>query len=96
MTDSTSPDSLKSQIGSLADTDEIGIFNPDYYAAGTYTVGYTYVVHPPVEYDTANDHLNLLLAGGSHIPYHAVQITVPADNVVQVYAYPPTLATEKR
>ena len=95
VTDSASPESLKSEIGSLADTDEIGIFNPEYFAAGTYTVGYTYVVHPPVEYDTANDHLNLLLAGSSHIPYHSVQITVPADNVVQVYAYPPTLITEK-
>ncbi len=32
--DPTSSGSLKSQIGSLADTDEIGIFNPDYFAAG--------------------------------------------------------------
>ena len=87
--------SLKSQVGSLANTDEIGIFDPSYFAAGTYTVGYTYVVHPPVEYDALNDHLNLMLAGESHIPYHSVEITVPADNVVQIYAYPPMLDTEK-
>ena len=93
--DPTSSGSLKSQIGSLADTDEIGIFNPDYFAAGTYTVGYTYVVHPPVEYDSLNDHLNLMLAGDNHILYNSVEITVPADNVVQVYVYPPMLNSEK-
>ncbi|MGA8777030.1 DUF2207 family protein, partial [Methanoregula sp.] len=87
--------SVSDQVGYLADTDEVGIYDPDYFAAGTYTVGYTYTIHPPIEYDSANDHLNLLLAGGSHIPYQSVQITIPATGVTQVYAYPPSLTTEK-
>ncbi len=95
VTGTTPTASLKSQVASLANTDETGIFDPSYFAAGTYTVGYTYVVHPPVEYDGTNDHLNLKFAGGSHIPYHAVEITVPADNVVQFSAYPPMLDTVK-
>ncbi|MGA8243523.1 MAG: DUF2207 domain-containing protein, partial [Methanoregula sp.] len=87
--------SVSDQVGYLADTDEVGIYDPDYFAAGTYTVGYTYTIHPPIEYDSANDHLNLLLAGGSHIPYQSVQITIPATGVTQVSAYPPSLTTEK-
>ena len=36
-----------------------------------------------------------MLAGDNHILYNSVEITVPADNVVQVYAYPPMLNSEK-
>ena len=87
--------SVSDQVGYLADNDEVGIYNPEYFTAGTYTVGYTYTIYPPIEYDSVNDHLNLLLAGNSHIPYQSVQISIPATNVTQVYAYPPSLATEK-
>ena len=87
--------SVADQVGYLADTDEVGIYNPEYFTAGTYTVGYTYTIYPPVEYDSVNDHLNLLLASPGHVPYQSVQITIPASNVTQVYAYPPSLTTEK-
>ncbi|MDD5024428.1 MAG: DUF2207 domain-containing protein, partial [Methanoregula sp.] len=87
--------SYKSQIAALAEANEVGIYNPSYFSAGKYTVGYTYIVHPPVEYDGVNDHLNLKLAGQSHPAYRHVTITIPAANVEQVYVYPPSLHSEK-
>ena len=85
----------KSSIENLAQSDEVGIFNPNYYTAGKYSVDYTYTLHPPIEYDGVATHLNLKLTGDNHIPYHAIRITVPAKNIVQVYAYPPSLTTQK-
>jgi len=79
----------KSTISQLALTNEAGIFKPDYFNSGKYTVGYTYVIHPPIEYDSASTHLNLKLAGTNHIPYRSIKITVPADSVQQVFVYPP-------
>ena len=40
-------------------------------------------------------HLNLKLAGESHIPYREVKITIPARGIDQVYVYPPLMKTEK-
>ena len=94
ITGSSDP-SVKDEIGRLADTSEVGIFNPAYYAAGTYTVQATYVVHPPIEDDGTTAHLNFKFAGSDHIPYNDIRITVPADGVNQIYVYPPTLHTEK-
>ena len=91
----TSYSSSETQIGRLAETNEVGIFNPDYFSAGTYTVQTTYVVHPPIEDDGTTAHLNLKFAGTTHIPYQYVRITVPADGVGQIYVYPPTLTAEK-
>jgi uncharacterized membrane protein len=91
----TSYPASEAQIGRLAETNEVGIFNPDYFSAGTYTVQTTYVVHPPIEDDGTTAHLNLRLAGTTHIPYQYVRITVPADGVGQIYVYPPTLTAEK-
>ena len=85
----------KSSIENLAQSDEVGVFNPDYYTAGKYSVDYTYTLHPPIEYDAVATHLNLKLAGDNHIPYRAIRITVPAKNIEQVYAYPPSLTTQK-
>ena len=59
------------------------------YSDGKYTVEYSYILHPPIEYDSTTSHLNLKFAGGSHIPYRNIRITIPAKNVEQVYAYPP-------
>ena len=87
--------SYTSTIGSLANTDEVGIFNPGRFSAGHYTVSYTYVLHPPIEYDPSTTHLNLKLAGQTHIPYQNVKITVPADSVQQIFSYPPTMQTTK-
>ena len=63
--------------------------------SGQYTAGYTYVVHPPIEYDATTTHLNFRFAGTTHIPYRHITITVPADGVTQIYAYPPTMTVEK-
>jgi len=78
-------------IGNLAENNEVGIFKPDYYNAGSYTVAYTYILHPPVEYDTTNSHLNLKFAGTGHVPYQNIRIIIPANQVVQVFVYLPTL-----
>ena len=85
----------KSSIETLALSDEVGVFNPNYYSAGKYSVDYTYTLHPPIEYDTVSTHLNLKLTGDNHIPYRAIRITVPAKNIEQVYAYPLSLTTQK-
>ena len=94
ITGSSDP-SVENEIGLLADTSEVGIFNPAYYNAGTYTVQSTYVVHPPIEDDGTTAHLNFQFAGSDHIPYNDIRITVPADGVNQIYVYPPTLQAEK-
>ena len=53
---------------------------------------YGFVVRPPVEYDASFVHVNLKLAReGQHVPYSFVRITLPADGVSEVFAYPPTL-----
>jgi len=92
---SSSGTPLEAQIGRLAETNEVGIFNPGYFSEGTYTVQTTYVVHPPIEDDGTTAHLNLKLAGTTHIPYQDVRITVPAEGIEQIYVYPPTLTAEK-
>jgi uncharacterized membrane protein len=81
--------SVTNQIASLAESNEVGIYKPDYFDSGTYRVGYSYIIHPPIEFDSSTEHLNLKLAGTSHIPYRSVKITIPAGNVEQVYVYPP-------
>jgi uncharacterized membrane protein len=85
--------SYKSTIGQSAQNNEVGIYNPGSFAAGQYTVAYTYVLYPPIEYDTGITHLNLKFAGQSHVPYHTMTITVPANGIQQVFAYPPSLNT---
>ena len=91
----SSDSSAKSTIGSLAERDEVGIYNPDYFNEGTFTVGTNYIIHPPIEDDGINSHLNLKFAGSTHIPYRDVRITVPGQDVEQIYVYPPTLTAEK-
>ena len=89
VTDGPESSAFQSTITTLAETNEVGIFNPDYYSDGKYTVEYSYILHPPLEYDSTTSHLNLKFAGGSHIPYRTIRITIPAKNVEQVYVYPP-------
>lgn len=81
-----------SAIDSLAYDNEVGIYKASSFSAGTYTVEYIYLLHPPVEYDDHYTHLNLQLAGSSHIAYRNVRISVPSQNIDQVYAYPASLA----
>ena len=92
--ESSSP-TLKKAIQNLAEINEAGVFNPDYFSQGTYTVSSAYVIHPPIEYDATSSHLNLKLAGSSHIPYKNVRITIPVQETDRVYVYPPTLSVER-
>ena len=87
--------SSKAAIRNLAETNEVGIFRPEYYNQGKYSVGYTYLLHPPIEYDPTTSHLNLKFAGASHIAYRNVKITLPSGTVEQLYVYPPLMKTEK-
>jgi len=87
--------SIKATIGNLAETNEVGIFKPDYFNQGKYSADYTYILHPPIEYDTTASHLNLKFAGAGHIPYRNVRISMPANNAEEVFVYPPMLNTAK-
>jgi uncharacterized membrane protein len=82
--------SLGGQIQQLAERSEIGIFNPSYYTAGTYPLELTVALHPPVEYDASNAHLNLRLVD-RHIPYRSIHLTIPAQYVKEVYPHPANL-----
>jgi len=73
----------------------VGIFNPGYFAPGTYTVEYRYLVRPPVEYDSQWAHLNLKLVD-EHVPFRNLRITLPfAGDIEEVYTHPPTLDIER-
>jgi uncharacterized membrane protein len=91
---SASPGDL-AVIQDHAFANEVGLFNPGYFAPGTYTVEYRYQVRPPVEYDDAWAHLNLKLVD-EHIPYRDLRITLPfAGDIEEVYTHPPTLEVER-
>ena len=82
-------------IRDLAFANEVGIFNPGYFAPGTYTVEYRYQIRPPVEHDGQWAHLNLKLVD-EHIPYRNLRITLPfAGDIEEVYTHPPTLEVER-
>ncbi|WP_214020983.1 DUF2207 domain-containing protein [Methanoculleus sp.] len=82
-------------IRSLAFDSEVGLYNPGYFAPGTYTVEYRYRVRPPIEYDSQWAHLNLRLVD-EHVPYRDLRITLPfADVIEEVYTHPPTLEVER-
>ncbi len=82
-------------IRNLALDSEVGIFNPGYFAPGTYTVEYRYLVRPPVEYDSQWAHLNLKLVD-EHVPFRNLRITLPfAGDIEEVYTHPPTLDIER-
>ena len=65
-------------IGYLAERNEVGIFEPSYFSTGIYEVNYSYLLHPPLEYDTSSAHLNLKLVGDQHISFREVTIRVPS------------------
>ncbi|HII97791.1 MAG TPA: DUF2207 domain-containing protein, partial [Methanoregula sp.] len=92
---SPSPDTQGDTVKNLAYRNEVGLYNPSYFDRGEYAATYRYVVHPPLETDGTTTHLNLKLAGDTHIPYRSVKVTVPATGIDTVYAYPPTLVTER-
>jgi uncharacterized membrane protein len=82
-------------IRDLAFENEVGFYNPDYFAPGTYTAEYRFVLHPPIEYDADWAHLNLKLVD-QHVPYRNMRFTLPfADQIETVYTHPPTLQVER-
>ena len=89
----SSATSYKSTIDQSAQNDEVGIYSSGFFPAGQYTVAYTYVLYPQIEYEGGTNHFNLKLAGRSHIPYNNIKITIRADGIQQVFAYPLTLNT---
>ena len=80
-------------IASLGEN-EVGMYTPAYFAAGTHTASYTFIVHPPVEYDDDVAHLNLQLAS-SHVPYRQVTITLPDTYVQDIWVRPASMTVEQ-
>ncbi len=79
-------------VAAQAELNEVGLVDTGYFSSGTYDARYSFVVRPPVEYDASFVHVNLKLAReGKHVPYSFIRITLPADGVSEVFAYPPTL-----
>ena len=74
-------------VRQLALPSEVGIYNPSYFNAGTYALAVNYQVHPPVEYDETDAHVNIRLAD-NHIPYRQIRISIPAQYVEEVFPYP--------
>jgi uncharacterized membrane protein len=81
-------------IQSMAENNEVGIYNPGYFPSGTYTVKYSYTLHPPIEYDSEIAHLNLRLVD-KHIPYRSLEILVPSSLTGEVFPHPPGLVVER-
>lgn len=77
-----------------AERNEVGIYNPGYFPAGKYTVSYTYVLHPPIEYDKIDAHLNLRLVD-EHVPFRTVEIRIPERYAGEVFPHPPGLAVTR-
>lgn len=81
-------------IEDKAERNEVGIYNPGYFPAGTYTVSYTYILHPPIEYDAKDAHLNLRLVD-RHIPYRHLEIRIPARYAKEIFPHPPGLSVSR-
>ncbi len=87
---------LQNEIQALAYKNEIGFYKPGMYDAGKYYMSYTFKIRPPIEYDDTVCHLNLKLAD-EHITYKKVNIIIEgADNIVRIYAHPPSLSVTRR
>jgi len=90
----SSDPAVTSFIRQMAENSEVGIYNPLYFPAGQYEVTYRYTLHPPLEYDQTDAHLNLRLVD-RHIPYRNLTITVPARFVEKVFPHPPSLRVSR-
>jgi len=82
-------------IRSMAEPSEVGIYAPEYFPAGTYTVSYRYMLHPPIEYDQRDAHLNLRLVN-SHVPYRDLEIVLPSRYAREVFPHPPSLSVSRQ
>jgi len=78
-------------VDSLAYSNEVGFFKLDRLEAGKYYLHYVFKVHPPIEYDEDQCHLNLKLAD-EHIAYRNVGIVVKnAEYVFRIFPHPISL-----
>lgn len=82
-------------IRSMAEPSEVGIYTPEYFPEGTYTVSYRYVLHLPIEYDQRDAHLNLRLVN-SHVPYRDLEIVLPSRYAREVFPHPPSLSVSRQ
>ena len=69
---------------------EAGCYFPQGIPAGAYTVKFEYLLHPPLQCDAANCHLNLMLAR-EHITYSIMNVTIinPEDAVKSIFVHVP-------
>ena len=88
----TGAEAQRSLIESLGEYNEMGIFRETRLDAGQYTAQYTVRVHPPLQYDDEDAHLNLKLAA-THIPYRSVDITIPGEYVKDIWVRPSSFET---
>ncbi len=79
-----------SDIGSLAEPNEVGCYNPQRFGSGSYQIDYLFRIHPPLEYDSENCHWNMAFAD-KHLPYRQATITIhdPENLIVQLFPHMP-------
>lgn len=77
-----------------AEQNEVGIYNPGYFPEEEYTVSYTYILHPPIEYDGTDAHLNLRLVD-RHVPFRTIEIRIPERYAREIFPHPPGLAVTR-
>jgi len=86
-----------SLVKSLAQKNEIGIVNPDYFNKGEYTLSASYSLFPPVQTDGKTYHLNFKIAD-YHVPYKEVTLKIldPKRIIEKVYPHFTVSSIEKR
>jgi hypothetical protein len=85
-----------STVDSLAEENEAGCYKSGYFTTGGQEIGYIFKLHPPVEYDEFNSHLNIMLAA-EHLPYEQVEIVVhDPEGYIERLFFHPEMQTEKR
>jgi uncharacterized membrane protein len=80
-------------ISSNSELNEVGIYAPEYFEEGTYRVRYVFSICPPIEYDSSDAHINLMLAD-QHLEYRsaAIRVISPASgNMTWVFVRPLTM-----
>ncbi|MDI9609254.1 MAG: DUF2207 domain-containing protein, partial [Candidatus Verstraetearchaeota archaeon] len=84
-------------IASNSELNEVGIYAPSYFEAGTYRVRYVFSICPPIEYDSSDAHINLRLAD-QHLEYRNAAIRVvspPSGDITDVFVRPLTMQLAK-
>lgn len=79
-----------SDIGSLAESNEVGCYRPQRFDTGIYQIDYLFSIHPPLEYDSEYCHWNMAFAD-EHLPYRQATITIhdPENLIVQLFPHMP-------